>query len=235
MIEVTTFAERNVAVFGLGRSGLAAAQALAAGGAQVRAWDDDEVRRDEAAAVGIAIDDPYAADWSGIAALVLSPGVPLTHPEPHDVVKLARRADCEVIGDVELFARQRLPNKIAAITGTNGKSTTTSLCGFLLEACGREVAIGGNLGTPVLELPKLDDDGVYVIEMSSYQIDLAPSLRPDVGVLLNLSPDHIDRHGDMAGYVAVKRGLLERQSADQIAVVGEIGRASCRERVWLKV
>lgn len=220
MIEVTTFAKRHVAVFGLGRSGLAAAQALVAGGAEVSAWDDDDARRDEAASSGIAIADPYAADWSRIAALVLSPGVPLTHPEPHAVVKLARKADCEVIGDVELFARQRLPNKVATITGTNGKSTTTSLTGFLLEACGRDVAVGGNLGRPVLDLPKLAEDGVYVIEMSSYQIDLAPSLKPDVGVLLNLSLDHIDRHGDMAGYIAVKRSMLERQSPGQISVVG---------------
>jgi len=220
MIEITTFSERNIAVFGLGRSGLAAALALAAGGAKVRAWDDSEERRADAAAAGVTLDDPYAADWSDIAALVLSPGVPLSHPEPHDVVKLAQAADCEVIGEVELFAREGLPNKVAAITGTNGKSTTTSLCGFLLEACGREVAVGGNLGTPVLDLPRLGDDGVYVIEMSSYQIDLSPSFRPDVGVLLNLSPDHLDRHGDMAGYVAVKRAMLERQSADQISIVG---------------
>jgi len=220
MIEITTFADRAVAVFGLGRSGLATAHALAAGGAKVLAWDDNAERREDAAKAGVPLDDPYEADWTEVAALILSPGVPLTHPEPHEVVKLAHSAHCEVIGDVELFAREALPNKVAAITGTNGKSTTTSLTGFLLEACGRDVAIGGNLGTPVLDLPTLDDDGVYVIEMSSYQIDLAPSLKPDVGVLLNLSPDHIDRHGDMAGYTAVKRGMLENQSTDQISVVG---------------
>jgi UDP-N-acetylmuramoylalanine--D-glutamate ligase len=220
MIEITTFADRAVAVFGLGRSGLATAHALAAGGAKVLAWDDNAERREDAAKAGVPLGNPYKVDWTDVAALILSPGVPLTHPEPHDVVKLAHSARCEVIGDVELFARQALPNKVAAITGTNGKSTTTSLTGFLLEACGRDVAIGGNLGTPVLDLPTLDDDGIYVIEMSSYQIDLAPSLKPDVGVLLNLSPDHIDRHGDMAGYIAVKRGMLENQSADQISVVG---------------
>ena len=152
--------------------------------------------------------------------MILSPGVPLTHPAPHRIVDLAASAGCEVIGDVELLAREALPNRIAAITGTNGKSTTTALLGFLLESCGLDVAVGGNLGTPVLALPKLAADGIYVIEMSSYQIDLAPSLRPDVAVLLNLSPDHIDRHGDMAGYVGVKRTMLERQTPDQIAVVG---------------
>ncbi len=220
MIEVSTFSQRQVAVFGLGRSGLSAAKALTAGGAGVLAWDDNEERRQAAEAEGVTVVDLYAADWSEIAALILSPGVPLTHPAPHEVVKLASAADCEVIGDVELLARESLPNRIAAITGTNGKSTTTALLGFLLESCGLDVAVGGNLGTPVLALPKLADDGIYVIEMSSYQIDLAPSLKPDVAVLLNLSPDHIDRHGDMAGYVGVKRAMLERQSPDQIAVVG---------------
>lgn len=194
MIEITSFAERNVAVFGLGRSGLAAAHALLAGGARVDAWDDDPARREAAKSAGVPLCDHATLDWRDCAALVLSPGVPLTHPAPHWVVDLAREAGCEVIGDVELFAREGLPNPVAAITGTNGKSTTTALTGFLIEACGREVAIGGNLGQPVLDLPKLADDGVYVIEMSSYQIDLAPSFDPDVGVLLNISPDHLDRH-----------------------------------------
>ena len=220
MIEVTTFANQHVAVFGLGRSGLATARALIAGGAQICAWDDNPARREEAADAGVELADLYSVDWTKMAALILSPGVPLTHPEPHWVVRLARSESCEVIGDVELFAREGLPNKIAAITGTNGKSTTTALTGHVLECCGRTVATGGNLGTPVLELPRLPEDGIYVIEMSSYQIDLTPSLNPDVGVLLNLSPDHIDRHGDMAGYVGVKRGMLERQSADKTSVVG---------------
>ena len=220
MIEVTTFANAHVAVFGLGRSGLATARALMAGGAEVCAWDDSPERRDEAEEAGINLADLYSADWTKMAALILSPGVPLTHPEPHWVVRMARAESCEVIGDVELFAREGLPNPIAAITGTNGKSTTTALTGHVLENCGHAVATGGNLGTPVLELPRLPDDGIYVIEMSSYQIDLTPSLNPDVGVLLNLSPDHIDRHGDMAGYVGVKRDMLERQDPDRVSVVG---------------
>jgi UDP-N-acetylmuramoylalanine--D-glutamate ligase len=220
MIEVTTFANAHVAVFGLGRSGLATVRALKAGGAEVCAWDDSPERRDEAAAAGIDLADLYSVDWKKMAALILSPGVPLTHPEPHWVVRMARAEACEVIGDVELFAREKLPNQIAAITGTNGKSTTTALTGHVLEVCGRTVATGGNLGTPVLELPRLPDGGVYVIEMSSYQIDLTPSLDPDVAVLLNLSPDHIDRHGDMAGYIGVKSGMLERQSPEKTAIIG---------------
>jgi len=193
---------------------------LMAGGAEVCAWDDSPERREEAAAAGINLADLYSANWKNMAALILSPGVPLTHPEPHWVVRMARAESCEVIGDVELFAREGLPNAIAAITGTNGKSTTTALTGHLLEKCGRAVATGGNLGTPVLELPRLPDNGIYVIEMSSYQIDLTPSLNPDVGVMLNLSPDHIDRHGDMAGYIGVKRDMLERQTPDKVSVVG---------------
>jgi UDP-N-acetylmuramoylalanine--D-glutamate ligase len=220
MIEVTTFADAHVAVFGLGRSGLATARALMAGGAEVCAWDDSPDRRDEAAEAGVSLADLYSIDWKNMAALILSPGVPLTHPEPHWVVRMARAESCEVIGDVELFAREALPNQIAAITGTNGKSTTTALTGHVLENCGKAVATGGNLGTPVLDLPRLPEGGVYVIEMSSYQIDLTPSLDPDVGVLLNLSPDHIDRHGDMAGYVGVKRDMLERQSADKTSIIG---------------
>ncbi|MBT7745371.1 MAG: UDP-N-acetylmuramoyl-L-alanine--D-glutamate ligase [Alphaproteobacteria bacterium] len=220
MIEVTTFANAHVAVFGLGRSGLATVRALKAGGAEVCAWDDSPERRDEAEEAGVDLADLYSVDWKKMAALILSPGVPLTHPEPHWVVRMARAEACEVIGDVELFARENLPNAIAAITGTNGKSTTTALTGHVLETCGRTVAMGGNLGTPVLELPRLPENGIYVIEMSSYQIDLSPSLNPDVGVLLNLSPDHIDRHGDMAGYIGVKRDMLERQSANKISIVG---------------
>jgi UDP-N-acetylmuramoylalanine--D-glutamate ligase len=220
MIEVTTFANARVAVFGLGRSGLATVRALMAGGAKVCAWDDSPERRDEAAEAGVDLADLYSADWKKMAALILSPGVPLTHPEPHWVVRMARAEACEVIGDVELFAREKLPNLVAAITGTNGKSTTTALTGHVLETCGRTVALGGNLGTPVLDLPRLPEGGIYVIEMSSYQIDLTPSLNPDVGVLLNLSPDHIDRHGDMAGYISVKHEMLARQTPDKTTIIG---------------
>jgi UDP-N-acetylmuramoylalanine--D-glutamate ligase len=220
MIGITQMAGQQVAVFGLGQSGLSAVRALAAGGADVRAWDDDDERRQTAAAAGVPLAEPGDLNWSEISALVLSPGVPLSHPEPHPVVKRARAAGTEVIGDVELFARRGLPARVAAITGTNGKSTTTALAGFVLEACGQRVAIGGNIGTPVLDLPELDADGTYVLEMSSYQIDLAPSLAADVAVLLNLSPDHLDRHGGWPGYVAAKLRLFDQQRPGQTAIVG---------------
>lgn len=220
MLEATSYAGEDVAVLGLGRSGRSAARALDAGGARVHAWDDDESRRSEAADAGLPLADLYAARWRDFAALVLSPGIALHHPEPHPLVTAARDADREVIGDVELFARENPPGRVAAITGTNGKSTTTVLAGHLLQAGGMAVAVGGNVGVPVLDLPEMSVDGAYVIEMSSYQIDLAPSLAADVAVLLNLSPDHLDRHGGMEGYVASKRRLLERQRDRQVAIVG---------------
>ena len=220
MLEATSYAGERVAVLGLGRSGRSAARALDAGGARVHAWDDDESRRSEAADAGLPLADLYAARWRDFAALVLSPGIALHHPEPHPLVAAARDADREVIGDVELFARENPPGRVAAITGTNGKSTTTVLAGHLLQAGGMTVAVGGNVGVPVLDLPEMSADGAYVIEMSSYQIDLAPSLAADVAVLLNLSPDHLDRHGGMEGYVASKRRLLERQRDRQVAIVG---------------
>ena len=216
---VGTYRDRTVGVFGLGASGVSAARALDAGGAQVLAWDDVEARREAAAsAARLRLDPPDA--WRDFSALVLSPGVPLTHAEPHPVVRLARRHGAEVIGDVELFARARPGSRVISITGTNGKSTTTALIGHLLAGAGLPAATGANLGRPVLDLESLADDGVYVLELSSYQIDLTHSLRPAVAVLLNLSPDHLDRHGDMAGYIAAKRRLFEMAERDAILVVG---------------
>ncbi|MCF4167072.1 UDP-N-acetylmuramoyl-L-alanine--D-glutamate ligase [Zavarzinia compransoris] len=222
MIVADSFANRRVAVFGLARTGISAAKALLAGGAVVLA-DDDKPASRTAAAEGVTMADLRTADWSAIAALVLAPGVPLTHPEPHDVVKLARAAGVPVIGDMELFARSsaRLPGtRVVMITGTNGKSTTTALTAHLLAAAGVPVAVGGNLGTAVLDLEPLPPGGVYVFEVSSYQIDLLDTLVPDVGVLLNITPDHLDRHGGMDGYVAVKERLFRDQAPGQAAIVG---------------
>ena len=223
MIVADSFRNRKVAVFGLARTGISAAKSLLAGGAEVLAWDDKPASRDHAAAEGVPLADLRAADWSDIAALVLAPGVPLTHPVPHDVVLLARAAGVAVIGDMELFARssQRLAGtRVIMITGTNGKSTTTALTAHLLAAAGVPVAVGGNLGTAVLDLEPLPAGGVYVFEISSYQIDLIDTLVPDVGVLLNITPDHLDRHGGMDGYVAVKARLFRDQGVGQTAVVG---------------
>ncbi len=212
MTPLTAFAGKHVALFGLGASGLDAARALLAGGASVAAWDDKQTSRDTAAAAGIAIVDLHGADWSAFAAFVLAPGVPLTHPAPHWTVPLARAAGVEIVGDIELFGRERqaiAPHaRLVAITGTNGKSTTTALTAHLFRSFGHEVAMGGNIGTPILQLPPPSLDRVHVIECSSFQIDLAPTLNPSVGMLMNLTPDHLDRHGTMANYAAIKARLV---------------------------
>ncbi|MBN8957087.1 MAG: UDP-N-acetylmuramoyl-L-alanine--D-glutamate ligase [Rhizobiales bacterium] len=224
MIPVTGFAGKRVAVFGLGKSGLASVRALAAGGADVIAFDDSEKNVTEAATEGIAIEDLRAVDWSAIAALVLAPGVPLTHPAPHWTVGMARNAAVEVIGDIELYCRERRriapSSPFIAITGTNGKSTTTALTAHMFAAAGYESEAGGNIGTAILSLAPPRAGRVHVIECSSYQIDLAPSLDPLVGMLLNVSEDHLDRHGTLANYAAVKERLVAGVSADGTAVVG---------------
>ncbi|WP_127088701.1 UDP-N-acetylmuramoyl-L-alanine--D-glutamate ligase [Aquabacter cavernae] len=224
MIPVSTFKDRIVAVFGLGGSGLVTAQALIAGGAQVVAFDDGEAGRAKAAAAGIPVADLRALDWSTVSALVLSPGVPLTHPEPHWSVKLAQAAGVEVIGDIELFCRERRAHgrhaPFVAITGTNGKSTTTALIAHLLQRGGRDVQLGGNIGTAILSLAPPNGRRVHVVECSSYQIDLSPSLDPSIGVHLNVTPDHLDRHGSLEGYAAVKEQLIAGVESGGTAVVG---------------
>ncbi|MBI1384285.1 MAG: UDP-N-acetylmuramoyl-L-alanine--D-glutamate ligase [Rhizobiales bacterium] len=231
MIEITTFAGRPVAVFGLARSGLATVAALAAGGAEVWAWDDSEAGRARLSAIGIAPRDLAAADWSRFAALVLAPGVPLTHPVPHWTVGRAKTAGVEVIGDTELFVREIAARgskaRLVAITGTNGKSTTTALTAHLLASAGRPTSLGGNIGEPILSLAPLADDRTYVIEFSSYQIDLTPGLEPAAGALTNITPDHLDRHGTLENYAAVKERMFARQGAGDTAVVG-IDDAHCR-------
>lgn len=221
MTPVTIFAGRTVALFGLGGSGLATLRALEAGGARVHAWDDGEASRAKAAGEGATLVDLSSADWSAYAAFVLAPGVPLTHPAPHWTVERARAAGVEVIGDVELFCRERAAAApgapFVAITGTNGKSTTTALIAHILRDAGRDVQMGGNIGTAILILEPPSPERVHVVECSSYQIDLAPSLRAGVGVHLNLTPDHLDRHGTVEAYAAVKERLVV--GAD-LAVVG---------------
>jgi UDP-N-acetylmuramoylalanine--D-glutamate ligase len=224
MIPITTFAGKRVAVFGLGGSGLASARALIAGGADVIAGDDSADTVAKAAAAGIPTTELRRLDWSKIAALVLAPGVPLTHPVPHWSVGLARSAAVEVIGDIELFCRERRKSApdspFVAITGTNGKSTTTALIAHLLTAAGHTAESGGNIGTAILSLAPPRPGHAHVIECSSYQIDLAPSLDPRIGVLLNISEDHLDRHGTFANYAAVKERLVAGVQADGAAIVG---------------
>ncbi len=220
MIEVASFAGVPVAVMGLGRSGLAAARALIAGEAEVWAWDDSAGRRETAAAAGIPLVDLYRQDLRGAATLVLSPGIPHEFPAPHPVARRAREAGLEIIGEVELLARSRPEATYVGITGTNGKSTTTALIGHILGLTHHAVQVGGNLGTPALALDPLGEGGVYVLEMSSYQLELTHSLVFDVAVLTNITPDHLDRHGGMEGYVAAKRRIFDRQTASSTAVVG---------------
>lgn len=226
MIPVPGFEGRRIAVFGLGRSGLTAARALKAGGAQPILWDDSVSSRMQAEAEGFTVEDLTTADWSDFAALVLSPGAPLTHPKPHWTVDKAKAAGVPVIGDIELFARAvaALPEgqrpRVVAITGTNGKSTTTALIGWVLKQAGLTVHVGGNIGIGVLALPEPTPDAVYVIEVSSYQLDLTTSFAPDVAILTNISPDHLDRHGGMEGYVAAKARLFQNLDDSSLALVG---------------
>lgn len=224
MIVARAYKDRKVGVFGLGGSGLATARALVAGGAHVQAWDDDADKRKLAADSGVEVVDLNGAELGGMAALVLAPGIPLTHPTPHPVVLRAQAAGVPVLGDVELFQHEvrslSATAKIVAITGTNGKSTTTALIGHMITANGARAEVGGNIGKAAFDLGVPRAETVYVIEVSSYQIDLAPTLRPDVGVLLNITPDHIDRHGTLEHYASVKARLFERQSSGDTAIIG---------------
>ncbi|MBU4238214.1 MAG: UDP-N-acetylmuramoyl-L-alanine--D-glutamate ligase [Alphaproteobacteria bacterium] len=236
MIPVPGFEGRRVAVFGLGRSGITAARALKAGGARPVLWDDGVSGRLQAQAEGFIVEDLTAADWSGFAALVLSPGAPLTHPKPHWTVDKAREAGVPVVGDIELFARaiavlpQGQRPKVVAITGTNGKSTTTALIGWVLQQAGLTVYVGGNIGIGVLALPEPTPGAVYVIEVSSYQLDLTTRFAPDVAILTNISPDHLDRHGGMEGYVAAKRRIFQsRKTAPYVGIDDPYGFAIWQE------
>jgi UDP-N-acetylmuramoylalanine--D-glutamate ligase len=227
MIGLDSFKGKAVGVFGLARSGLSSVRALKEGDARVFAWDDRETSRLSALKEGATLEMPERWPWSEVEAVVLSPGVPLTHPEPHPVVRHAKAAGAQVIGDMDLFARAIRPVRdakgaapVIAITGTNGKSTTTALIGHILQSLGFDAQVGGNIGKPVLELAPPRANTVYVLEVSSYQVDLSPNLVPDVALLTNLSPDHIDRHGTMTGYAAVKESLLTRTAADGHVAIG---------------
>ena len=219
------FAGKRFAVVGLGRNGLPAARALVAMGAAVTVWDDKAAARD--AATGLVVAEPVMA---GLDAVVLSPGIPHYGPQAHAIALTASAAGVPIWSDAELlFQAVRASGsqaRFAGITGTNGKSTTTALLAHILDVAGLPVAAGGNLGTAALALPLLRDSGVYVLEMSSYMLERLATLRFDAAVMLNLSPDHLDRHGDMAGYAAAKRHVFDRQLAGDLAVVGADDAAS---------
>jgi UDP-N-acetylmuramoylalanine--D-glutamate ligase len=219
MLSLKVSKDRPIAVMGLSRTGEIAARALQAAGAHVLAWDDDKVKREQESLSGL-IHDLKSADWKNIQSLVLSPGIPHTLPAPHPVTTLARQNNVEIISDIELLFRNADGAKIIGITGTNGKSTTTSLLGHMLALTGKKTRTGGNLGTPVMAFDPAGPDGFYVIETSSFQAEITPSAAFDVVVWLNITPDHLDRHGDMAGYVAAKKKMLRDAGKAQTLVIG---------------
>ncbi len=212
MIVPSAYQGKTVAILGLGKSGLSAERALKQAGAQVLCWDDKSTRDD--------LVDLTKADWSDIDLLVMSPGIPHTYPQAHPVADLARAANCPIVCDVELLIEAQPQAKYIAITGTNGKSTTTALIAHVLEIAGFDIQVGGNLGIPVLDLEPLDEEGVYVLELSSYQLERTPSLSADVAVWLNISPDHLERHGGLDGYIGAKKNIFANQKPEHVAVIG---------------
>ncbi|MEO5809491.1 MAG: UDP-N-acetylmuramoyl-L-alanine--D-glutamate ligase, partial [Sphingomicrobium sp.] len=217
MITARAFAGKHYAVLGLARSGLATVDALLASGAKVTAWDDREEAR-VAVPEGVVVEDFVGSDLTRFDSIVVTPGLPLNR---HPIVARAREAGVEIIGDIELFARARSelpPHKVVGITGTNGKSTTTALVHHILQTAGVPSLMGGNIGLPILAQDPLPEGGVYVLELSSYQIDLTQSLDCDVAVLLNITPDHLDRYDSFESYGASKSRLFEMQTGDHRAV-----------------
>jgi len=218
VITARAFADKHYAVLGLARSGLATVEALLASGARVTAWDDKEEARARAPAE-VALEDFVDGDLTRFDSIVVTPGLPLNR---HPIAQRARDAGVEIIGDIELFARARPelpPHKVVGITGTNGKSTTTALIHHILQTAGVPSLMGGNIGLPILAQDPLPQGGVYVLELSSYQIDLTRSLDCEVAVLLNITPDHLDRYDGFEAYAASKNRLFEMQSPDRVAIV----------------
>jgi UDP-N-acetylmuramoylalanine--D-glutamate ligase len=231
MIELTATSGQTYAVMGLGASGIATAAALAHAGAHVLAWDDDAVRRDAALKQGVHLTDLSTADIGTAQALVLSPGIPHSFPTPHPLSLRARDAGVPIICDIELLlqANAHTQARVIGITGTNGKSTVTALIGHILEIAGVSCAIGGNLGPAALGLAAQDATGSYVLELSSYQIERINTAGFDIAVLVNISPDHLDRHGGMDGYVAAKEHLFDlTRGTHAVAVIGADD-AHCRD------
>ncbi len=228
MIAVQGHEGQRVAVLGLGRSGLATCAALTAGGATPLAWDESPEARAKAEAAGLELTDLARIDWSGVAALITSPGIPHLYPAPNRIIAAALLAGVPVDNDIGLFFRSfstvatmefDQPPKVVAVTGSNGKSTTTALIHHILQEAGRPAQMAGNIGKGVLSIDPPQDGEVVVLELSSYQTDLARALTPDIAVFTNLSPDHLDRHGGMGGYFAAKRRLFAEGGPDR-AVIG---------------
>lgn len=223
MINPTYLSNCKIAVFGLGKAGTSTVNSLLHAGAEVYVWDDGEAAREKLKAENkkdVHITPVAQMPWNEIKLLALSPGIPLTHPKPHEVVVLANQANCPVICDIEILSQSQNKSKFLGITGTNGKSTTTALSGHILKTAGLEAEVGGNIGIPALDLNALGSDGIYVMEMSSFQLDLIKQTHFNVSILLNVTPDHLDRHGDMQGYVDAKCHIFENQSKNDVAIIG---------------
>jgi len=229
MIPVLGYENARVAVLGLGRSGLATARALQAGGAKPLCWDDSPEARDKAAEQGLALYDLTRADaWDDVAALIVSPGIPHLYPAPNKLIARAMEAGVPVDNDIGLFFRSlalntwdqlESPPRVVAVTGSNGKSTTSALIHHILTVSGKPSQLAGNIGRGVLDIDPPGEASVIVLELSSYQTDLARALTPDIAVFTNLSPDHLDRHGGIGGYFAAKRRLFAEGGPDR-AVIG---------------
>ncbi len=233
MINLSFLRGSSYIVLGLAHSGLAAVRALMAGGVECAAWDDSAETRKAAADAGIKLAEPDKIDWSKITALVISPGIPSHLPKPHAIAAAARAAGKPIICDIELLARAEPKARFVAVTGTNGKSTTTALIAHILESAGWPSQVGGNIGRGALDLEPLGLGGVYVLEMSSYQLELVETFRANVAVWLNIAPDHLDRHGDMAGYVAAKQHVFDRQVTRDCAIIGIDDKYSVEVFRWL--
>ncbi len=238
MIDLGFLRHETVAVLGLGKSGLATARALAAAGVAVRVWDDSPAAREAALREGLAVVDLALHDYRGVEMLVLSPGIPRGHPRPHPAVTRALERDCAIVNDIDLLAMAQQQAGYLGITGTNGKSTTTALIGHILKTAGLAAAVGGNLGTPALALDPLGAEGWYVLELSSYQLETVSLVDWQVGVFLNITPDHLDRYASMEDYVAAKRRLFSGQPEGSWAIVGiddEWCRGLCRMLAALRL
>lgn len=223
MINLDFLKGKNIVVFGLGKAGMASVMALSNGGAFIIASDDSKdsmLALDSQKITNVKIEYYNLINWNIVDILVLSPGVPFTHPKPHPVVEFAQKANCPIICDIELLYLANKKANFIGITGTNGKSTTTALTGHILKNSGVKTQVGGNIGIPALDLENLSDDGNYVIEMSSYQLDLVEQTKFNTAVWLNITPDHIDRHGDIEGYIKAKKRIFQNQGESDVAVLG---------------
>lgn len=221
---------QTVFIFGLGIDGISAIKSFLMAGANVLVWDDNQAAREKLSEKlsslspecleNLRMLNPSQVIWPEISCLVLSPGVPFTHPEPADIVKLAQSANVRIICTLEILYETVKNCKFIGITGTNGKSTTTALIHHILRRCGVACKIGGNFGIPALDLEHLGADGVYVVEMSSYQLDLLDKFKCDISILLNITPDHLDRHGGMDGYVKAKKRIFKQLDGESSAIIG---------------